>query len=78
MTAARSSVPATLADLLALGDDARAELIDGQLVLRNAASPPTNEHGYAQASLTSVLFSRFSHRGGSGEWSNPPFLFPTP
>ena len=70
MTAARTRPPATVADLLALGDDARAELIDGHIVPRDAAAP-TPEHGYAQASLTSQLFSRFSRKAGGGDAGSP-------
>ncbi len=68
VTAARSAPEKTLADLLALGEETRAELLDGELVVRDSAAPPTHEHGYAQASLTSALFSRFS--GGRGRGGN--------
>ncbi len=40
------------------------ELVDGALVPRDAN--PSSDHGYAQASLTSAIFPRFSRRGGDG------------
>jgi Uma2 family endonuclease len=69
VTAARTSDKRTIADLLALPDDARMELIDGVLVPRDAN--PSPDHGYAQASLTSTLFSRFSRGGGGGGGDAP-------
>jgi Uma2 family endonuclease len=63
VTAARTK-RATIADLLALGEDARMELYDGVLVPRDAN--PSPEHSLAQASLTTSVFSRFNRGGGGG------------
>jgi Uma2 family endonuclease len=59
----------TLADWLALPDDARFELIDGEFVEKAA---PTIEHGVAQAGLTTSISGAFSRRlggpHGPGGW----------
>jgi hypothetical protein len=55
---------ATYADLAALGDEVRAEVIHGVIVEKAA---PTMEHGLAQRGAVSVLGRRF-HRGGGGRW----------
>ena len=41
------------------------------LVTQDAAAVPSPEHGYAQASLTSALFSRSRRRGGGGRDAPP-------
>jgi Uma2 family endonuclease len=66
---ATKGVPKTIADWLALGDDHRFELIDGELVEKAA---PTIDHGIAQT-LTSGAIAQAFHRrpggsGGPGGW----------
>jgi Uma2 family endonuclease len=59
---------ATLADLLALGDGARAELIAGAIV---TLPPPLPEHGRAQRALGRFVGGPFDDddgRGGPGGW----------
>src|SRR5688572_1797443 len=55
---------ATFADLARLGDDARAELINGVVVDKAA---PTAEHGVSQVAVGGVLARRF-HRRPGGRW----------
>lgn len=55
---------ATFADLAALGEDSRAEIIDGVIVEK--ASPST-EHGESQLALSGALVRRFQRRPG-GRW----------
>ena len=57
----------TIEDWLALPDDARFELIDGELVEKAA---PTFEHGRAQFKLSGFLgdFDRRPTAGGPGGW----------
>lgn len=59
----------TLQDWLALPDDARVELIDGEFVEKAA---PTFEHGRAQAHTVGALGGPFDRRmggpGGPGGW----------
>lgn len=57
-------VKATFADLAALGDDVRAELIAGAIVEK---ASPTMEHGRAQGRTVGFLARRFD-RGGGGRW----------
>lgn len=57
----------TVADLLALPDDVRAEIIGGELVEK---ASPSAEHSDAQGGLTELLRSRF-HRGGGGGPGRP-------
>lgn len=67
MRALRS--PATHADLLALPESARAELVGGDLLVHDAA--PAAEHGYAQLALGDLIGGPFDRRGGSdgpGGW----------
>jgi Uma2 family endonuclease len=64
----RSGAPATVADLLALPEADRYELVDGELLPKEAAS---GRHGEAQLSLAIVLqqFRRGGGRaGGPGGW----------
>ena len=63
VSAARGSRPATAADLAALPENIRGEIIDGELVEKAA---PTAEHGTAQLALGAQLFSPFHRRSGSG------------
>jgi Uma2 family endonuclease len=51
----------TLADWLALPDDARVELIDGELVEKAAPDEP---HAAAQAGTTAAIHGRFNRRSG--------------
>ncbi len=55
---------ATFADLAALPEDVRAEIIHGVIVEK--ASPST-EHGESQAAFTAALIRRFQRRPG-GRW----------
>jgi Uma2 family endonuclease len=55
--------PATFADLRALGENVRAEVIHGVIVEKAA---PTFDHGSAQGSLFVALGPAFSRRGGGG------------
>jgi Uma2 family endonuclease len=55
---------ATFADLAALPDDARAEIIHGVIVEK---ASPSAEHGESQASFGAVLIRRFQRRPG-GRW----------
>lgn len=63
-TASRARHDKTFADVLALGEDARVELIDGEIVPKAA---PTFVHGRAQAATSGWLFDRFG-----GDNSTPP------
>jgi Uma2 family endonuclease len=54
----------TVDDLLALGEDVRAELIDGEIVYKNA---PSGKHALAQVYLDRWLGRRF-HRTPGGRW----------
>lgn len=59
---------ATLQDLLALGDDARVELVDGQLVPKAEANA---RHGKAQRAIGSAVGRPFDDddgHGGPGGW----------
>ncbi|HEX7839729.1 MAG TPA: hypothetical protein VF469_19775 [Kofleriaceae bacterium] len=58
------SRPATLADLQALPEDVRAEIIRGVIVEKASAS---FEHGGAQVALGAILGRRFQRRPG-GRW----------
>ena len=62
--AARPTRSATFADLEALPDDARAEVIHGVIVEK---ARPSGEHGGAQCSLGAVLGRRFQRCPG-GRW----------
>jgi Uma2 family endonuclease len=64
MAAPHRPSPATLADLEALGADADAELIGGEIIER---ASPTMEHGRAQRAIGGVLGRRFDRRTG-GRW----------
>jgi len=64
MTAAPARPLATYADLAALGDDARAEIVHGAIVERAA---PSFEHGVAQSAMSGVLGPRFGRRGGGAD-----------
>lgn len=55
---------ATFADLAALGDDVRAEIIHGVIVEKAA---PTGEHGDTQGALQAFTRRRF-HRHPGGRW----------
>ena len=55
---------ATFADLEALGDDARAEVINGEIVEKAA---PTFEHAHAQFKLAGFVGRRFGRHPG-GKW----------
>lgn len=64
-TAARRPGPYTLVDWLAQPEEARLELIDGELVEKAA---PTFEHGAAQASTSVSIAGAFHRRkGGPGK-----------
>jgi Uma2 family endonuclease len=69
MATVPSTRPATVADWLAQPEDARLELIDGELIPKAA---PTFEHGQAQASTVTALGGPFARRlggpGGPGGW----------
>lgn len=66
MSAVRSpSRLATFADLAALGDDVRAEIIHGTIVDK---AGPRGEHSLAQNALGGFLGRRFSRKPG-GRWS---------
>ena len=60
---------ATVAEWLAQPEDARLELIDGELIPKAA---PTFEHGRAQVATSHVLSGSFARRlggpGGPGGW----------
>lgn len=60
-TSAPKSQPKTIADWLALPDDARFELIDGELIEKAA---PTFEHGTAQTLIVGTLAGAFHYRSG--------------
>lgn len=62
--AAPSSKRATFADLLALPEHVRAEVIHGSIVEK---ASPSHEHGGSQLMLGSVLARRFQRRPG-GRW----------
>jgi len=61
--------PKTIADWLALPDDARFELIDGELIEKAA---PTIDHGVAQTLASGSIAAPFHRRlggpGGPGGW----------
>jgi Uma2 family endonuclease len=60
--------PATFADLAALPDDARAEVLDGVLV---SPPPPLFEHGRVQRAVAAFIGKPFDDddgRGGPGGW----------
>jgi Uma2 family endonuclease len=64
--AERKQRQATAADLLALPDDVRAEVIAGTIVEK---AVPSFEHGDAQSSLAALLKDPFQRRrGGPGGW----------
>ena len=64
MPAASARPLATYADLAALGDDTRAEIIHGAIIEKAA---PSFEHGVAQSSLSGLIGPRFGRRsGGNG------------
>ena len=52
---------ATLADLLAMPEEDRYELVDGELMPKEAGS---GKHGRGQAALTGVLYRPFGRKGG--------------
>jgi Uma2 family endonuclease len=59
---------ATFEDLLRLGDDVRAEVFDGHVIV---SPPPLPEHGRVQRSLSRYLGGPFDDddgRGGPGGW----------
>jgi Uma2 family endonuclease len=60
-TFARRPGPHTLAEWLALPDESRLELIDGEFVEKAA---PTLEHGAAQGSTWGSIGGAFHHRSG--------------
>ncbi len=64
MAAPRSSKPATFADLAALGDDVRAEIIHGVIIEKAA---PSIEHSFAQGSVLHAVIHRYGRRPG-GRW----------
>ena len=68
-TPAAKGPPKTLADWLAQPDDARLELIDGQLVEKAA---PTFDHGAAQTLTAGAIAGAYHRRtggpGGPGGW----------
>lgn len=59
--------PASWPDLLALGEEAEAELIDGEILMSPRSKPV---HGYLQAGLASSLFGPFTQGliGPGGWW----------
>jgi Uma2 family endonuclease len=63
MTAATPDRLATAADLASLPPDARAEILDGEIVEK---ASPTPEHGVAQLGLGAQLFGPFHRRSGGG------------
>jgi Uma2 family endonuclease len=66
MSVGARTAPATAADLAALPDDARAELVGGEIVQK---ANPGFEHGDAQGSLCELLKPPFQRgRGGPGGW----------
>lgn len=66
MSTARAPRAATAADLAALGEGARAEIVGGVLVEKAA---PSFEHGDAQGALAEILRPPFQRgRGGPGGW----------
>jgi Uma2 family endonuclease len=64
MPAARKHSLATFADLEALGDSVRAEILGGQIVEK---ASPSMEHGRSQGALSGYLRRRFDRRPG-GRW----------
>lgn len=65
-SATRRKGQATAADLAALSDDARAEIVHGTIVQK---ATPSFEHGDAQSSAAAILKVPFQHgRGGPGGW----------
>jgi Uma2 family endonuclease len=64
MAAPNRSKPATFADLAALGDDIRAEIIHGAIVEKAA---PSFEHSDAQGQLLEVIGRRYRRNPG-GRW----------
>jgi len=66
MSVGARQAPATAADLLALPDDARAEIVGGEVVHKAA---PAFEHGDAQGAVCALLKPPFQQgRGGPGGW----------
>lgn len=68
-TPASKGEPKTIADWLALPEDSRLELIDGEFVEKAA---PSIDHGLAQSQTTAALVPGFSRRiggpAGPGGW----------
>ncbi|HUH05144.1 MAG TPA: Uma2 family endonuclease, partial [Kofleriaceae bacterium] len=64
MPAPKKHQRATFAELEALGDSVRAEIIGGEIVEK---ASPTMEHGSAQTALGGYLHRRFNRRSG-GRW----------
>jgi Uma2 family endonuclease len=64
MAATTRRPSATFADLAALGDEVRAEIIGGAIVEK---ASPSAEHGQVQGALGGHLFRRFVRRPG-GRW----------
>src|SRR5690348_2508954 len=65
VTSRKASGSATLADFLAIPEDARHhELIDGVLIEKDAT--PSGEHGGSQADVLGRLYGPFQRRSGSG------------
>src|SRR5690348_3304500 len=66
---ASRSGPKTLADWLALAEDARVELIDGHFIEKAA---PTFEHGLAQGHTAGQIGAAYNRKpggpGGPGGW----------
>lgn len=60
----RPSHPATVADWLAVPEEARAELIDGRLVFHAMRGP---QHGIAQAGVAAVVRSGYHRRRGEAD-----------
>jgi Uma2 family endonuclease len=64
---------ATFADLVAMGDDFRGEILGGEIVEKAA---PSYDHGESQGALGGFMYRRFSRGGGPpsapGGWSIAP------
>jgi Uma2 family endonuclease len=54
----------TVDDLLAMGEDVRAELIDGEIVQK---AMPSTEHSFAQGNLSAWVHRRYNRKLG-GRW----------